>query len=274
MLATMLVRSLAVPVLLVPLVVLAACGSSDSGSPPASPVSTSNGGASGASGGASTAGTSGASGAPSGGASGAAGHAGASGSAGTGGTSGSAGAAGAAGGAGIAGSGGVGPAGSGGASGTAGGSVAGAAGAAGSASSPGGSGGAAAASGAGGMLGTSEMIDVTKSPCFTLATGTSDANNPCDGDLYFLTGANVDLGAAAAGTPYCIPASGMPAPAASLLDVPTDYSACMWTGYVEGGNGLANTGFIVRDASATHHYRMHVTSNTLPTFVFEYDAID
>jgi hypothetical protein len=115
-------------------------------------------------------------------------------------------------------------------------------------------------------------VNVSQSPCFELATGTANAENPCvSGDLYFLTGANVDLDSANAGEPaYCVkPGSPM-----SLEEVPTDYASCNWESYVEGGNSLANTGYVVRDRLGAHHYRLQIVSNSLPTLKFRYAKID
>jgi len=58
----------------------------------------------------------------------------------------------------------------------------------------------------------------------------------------------------------------------NLAAVPSDYSTCAWTNYIEGGFDLANVGIIVR--AGTHHWRLHVTSNALPTLVFEFATID
>lgn len=150
----------------------------------------------------------------------------------------------------------------GGTSATGGGAGAGAAGASGS------GGGAGAGGGSGG---THEEIDATQGACFDLATGHVDSSNPCTADLYFQVGANVDLSSAdASGTPFC-PKTGT---FTSLDAVPTDYSTCAWTNYVEGMTGLANTGYIVRDRAQAHHYRMQIVSNTAPTLVFNYQKID
>jgi hypothetical protein len=149
-------------------------------------------------------------------------------------------------------------------------------------SSTGGTGGDTNAGGTGGGAGTSStgsggaapmlyMVDVTQGGCFTLATGTANADNPClTGDLYFLTGVNVDLDSANLGTPaYCVTGA-----AADLAAVPSDYAACAWMGYIEGASGLQDTGYVVRDRTGAHHYRMQIVSNTLPNLQLHYAQID
>lgn len=115
-------------------------------------------------------------------------------------------------------------------------------------------------------------VMVTGPECFELATGKVDTANPCTfGDLVFLTGAMVDLDSKNQGVPAYCPQTGS---FTDLASVPSDDSACAWTSYVEGGAGLANTGYIVRDATGAHHYKMQIVSNTLPSFVFRYAKID
>jgi hypothetical protein len=142
-----------------------------------------------------------------------------------------------------------------------------------SSSSSGSSDGGASTSdtGTGGDSGMLYEVDVSQSPCFELATGTANADNPCaNGDLYFLSGFNVDLDSANQAEPaYCVTGE-----AAGLDDVPSDYAACSWQGYIEGADGLANTGYVVRDRLGAHHYRMQIVSNTLPVLTFHFDAID
>lgn len=60
----------------------------------------------------------------------------------------------------------------------------------------------------------------------------------------------------------------------TLASVPSDYSACTWEMYIEGAFGLANTGYILLDAAGTHHYRMQIVNNDLPTIQFRFDQID
>jgi hypothetical protein len=126
--------------------------------------------------------------------------------------------------------------------------------------------------GTGGAGPTLTVIDVTQGGCFTLATGTATTDNPCTtGDLYLLTGENVDLDSANQGEPaYCV----KPGPATSLAAVSSDYAGCAWEAYVEGINGLADTGYVVRDRTGAHHYRMQIVSNTLPALKFHYAPID
>lgn len=105
--------------------------------------------------------------------------------------------------------------------------------------------------------------------CFSFATGEATPNNPCDGDIYFLTGINVDLEAVQSGG-FCP----QPGTYTTLASVPSDYTACAFQSYVEGADGLANTGYIVVDAAALHHYRMQIITNDLPTIRFRFDSID
>jgi hypothetical protein len=142
-----------------------------------------------------------------------------------------------------------------------GGSSAGAAGVGGT--SAGGSGGS------GGSSGSSFSIAVNGNVCFTLATGATDTSAQCKGDLMFMVGGNVDLGAPGPQMPYC-PQTGV---FTSVDMVPTSYAGCAWTGYVEGIVGLADTGYILVDGGG-HHYRMRIQSNTLPTLVFQLLKID
>jgi hypothetical protein len=148
--------------------------------------------------------------------------------------------------------------------------------------STGGTGGGTSTGGTGGGAGTSStgsggaapmlyVVDVSQGGCFTLATATASADNPClTGDLYFLTGVNVDLDSADLGTPaYCVKGS-----AADLDAVPSDYAACAWEGYIEGADGLQDTGYVVRDRTGAHHYRMQVVSNAVPDLKLHYAKID
>jgi hypothetical protein len=133
-----------------------------------------------------------------------------------------------------------------------------------------GSGGFGGSDGAGGS--SSEPItEVSPSTagCFTLATAEATPDNPCDGDIYFLTGINVDLEALQSGG-FCP----QPGTYTTLASVPSDYSACFFEPYVEGIDGLANTGYIVADADALHHYRMQIITNEPPTIRFRFDSID
>ncbi len=88
------------------------------------------------------------------------------------------------------------------------------------------------------------------------------------GDMQGLAGANVDLSAPGEG--LCL----LPGTYTTLASIPTDYTSCTFSSYVEGFEGLADHGLIVADAAGSHHYRVHIVSNTNPTLVFEFDAID
>ena len=114
------------------------------------------------------------------------------------------------------------------------------------------------------------VLEGMKPACFDLATGVSTADNPCLADLVFLVGAKVDLQSAGDNTAFCQ----LPGTFSQVGAVPTDYSMCMWIGYVEGGAGLANTGFILRDRASAHHFRARVVSNDLPHLIFDYAPID
>jgi hypothetical protein len=105
--------------------------------------------------------------------------------------------------------------------------------------------------------------------CFTFATKMIGSNmGQACGDWLGLSGANVDI--SGIGSNLC-PLSGT---YTSLSAVPSDYSTCAWTSYIEGLNGLANTGVIVRDAATgTHHYRVRILSNS-PTLDFSFATID
>jgi hypothetical protein len=107
--------------------------------------------------------------------------------------------------------------------------------------------------------------------CFTFATATAkDAMSMSCGDLYALSGANVDLSNGVGSSSLC----DLPGPYGSLAAVPTDYSGCAWTSYLEGGGGLAKHGLIVRDMSGAHHYRAYIVSNTQPALIFSFLKID
>ncbi len=110
--------------------------------------------------------------------------------------------------------------------------------------------------------------------CFTFSTATAmDAMSMTCGDMQALSGANVDLDSPAGPDSmggFC-PLVGT---FTSLSMVPSSYASCAWTSYIEGLDSLADHGFIVRDATHTHHYRMRIVSNALPALVFAFDAID
>jgi hypothetical protein len=111
--------------------------------------------------------------------------------------------------------------------------------------------------------------------CFTFATATSmDAMSMTCGDLQSLGG---DLS-----TPSGPDSMGgiceVTGTFTSVSAVPTDYASCAWSSYLEVNlsDGLADHGLIVRDATHTHHYRLHVTESapSHPTLVFAFEAID
>jgi hypothetical protein len=132
-------------------------------------------------------------------------------------------------------------------------------------------GGTSTSTGTGGAAPMLYVVDVSKGGCFTLATATASTDNPClTGDLYFLTGVNVDLDSANLGEPaYCVTGK-----AADLAAVPSDYAACAWQGYIEGADGLQDTGYVVRDRTGAHHYQMQIVSNTLPNLQLHLAKID
>ena len=113
------------------------------------------------------------------------------------------------------------------------------------------------------------QIDVSGTVCWTLATGSAQVSSTCQGgDIVLMVGANIDLqGTIAAFCP-------LPGTFTSVASIPADYSNCAWTQYIEGMVGLADTGYIVRDAAALHHWKMRIISNTLPTFIAELVPID
>jgi hypothetical protein len=128
---------------------------------------------------------------------------------------------------------------------------------------------------AGGMdAGTETTYMLQVGYCFTFATATGmDSHSMSCGDFLTLSGANVDLetdpGPDGMGG-FC-PLMGT---FTTLASVPSSFAACAWTNYVEGIGGLANTGYIVRDAAHAHHYKMRVISNTQPTLIFSFAMID
>ncbi len=107
--------------------------------------------------------------------------------------------------------------------------------------------------------------------CFTFASATSQnmAGQSC-GDLLLLSGANIDLSAGSGQAALC----DLGGPFASLSAVPTSYASCMWTSYIEGGNGLAGEGLVVLDSMAVHHYRVRIVTNLQPTLVLSFSQID
>ncbi|APR76252.1 Hypothetical protein A7982_01599 [Minicystis rosea] len=140
----------------------------------------------------------------------------------------------------------------------------------------GGSGGTAGSGGGSTGTGGSEPATTTVSlaegiTCLDLATGALDVANPCVGDLVFLQGINVDLSSNGGGSMVYCPKQGT---FESLSSIPKDYATCPWTSYVEGADGLSNTGYVVRDAAAAHHYRFWIVSNLGSEITFALDKID
>lgn len=106
--------------------------------------------------------------------------------------------------------------------------------------------------------------------CFTFATATSmgSMSMTC-GDLQSLGG---DLSTPDSG--ICL----LTGTFTSVSAVPTSYESCAWSSYLEVNlsDGLADRGLIVRDASQTHHYRLHVVESapSHPVLVFGFAPID
>lgn len=135
----------------------------------------------------------------------------------------------------------------------------------------GGSGGADTSTGTGGAAPQDTTLTLTGLICLDLATGATDTTNPCKGDIIFLQGANVDLQTNGNASPtFCT----KPGTFQSLASIPKDYSTCTWDPYVEGAGGLANTGYVLRDAAGTHHYRFWIVDNKGSTITFQLEKID
>jgi hypothetical protein len=116
-----------------------------------------------------------------------------------------------------------------------------------------------------------ELTEVPLASCFTLATGTYEPGNCSDtGDMYLYDMDNrADIGPAGYEDQFC-PQEGT---FSDLESVPEDYSDCQWTAGIEGYDS-ENRGYIVRDASLTHHYKMRIVKNQGVTLSFEYEQID
>lgn len=107
--------------------------------------------------------------------------------------------------------------------------------------------------------------------CFTFATETvTPGNCSDDGDMYLYNmGGRADI--SSNGNLFC-PQEGTHT---SLESIPSDYSDCDWTYSIEGnGTPIDNTGYIVRDTSLNHHYKMWIIKNGGGTLTFEYEQID
>lgn len=125
-------------------------------------------------------------------------------------------------------------------------------------------------------MGDIQTLDVNDGACYFIDADQLTDDNPCDGDLYLLTGFNVDL-SCGGNDCFCLIGSEngwMPAEYGTLSDIPTDYAACQWTSYVEGIEGLTRVGLILRDRAGAHHYRFYIHDNTLPVLRYEIDQID
>jgi hypothetical protein len=116
-----------------------------------------------------------------------------------------------------------------------------------------------------------KQMEINVDSCFKLSTATAkdgSCTGEDDGDIYFWEGANVDI--FSDNEIFCL----LEGEFTDLESVPSDYSECDWTHYVEGMSGLENTGLIVQDVSSTHYYKMRIIDNELPQITFEYEEID
>jgi hypothetical protein len=119
--------------------------------------------------------------------------------------------------------------------------------------------------------GANGTYSVPVGDCFTFATATiQNMQGQSCGDLLTLSGANIDLSSGSGASALC----DLGGPFASLSAVPTSYASCMWTNYIEGGNGLAGEGIIVLDSAAVHHYKVRIVTNVGPDLVFSFADID
>ena len=106
--------------------------------------------------------------------------------------------------------------------------------------------------------------------CYSLADQTSTQQNPCPADLYTMQGQNVDMSSASSFAAICL----LGGVFQNIDQVPSDYSKCSWSSYLEGMEGLAGRALILRDRSTQHHYKWFVQSNTLPVIIFNQATID
>jgi hypothetical protein len=113
------------------------------------------------------------------------------------------------------------------------------------------------------------MVTIGADVCYTFATASGDYSDPCSGDMYTEAGANIDIAAGSGSSALCLVSGTY----SSLAAVPSDYSTCAWSNYVEGGGGLTDQGLIVLDAAGVHHYRVWIQSNS-PNLVFSWDRLD
>jgi hypothetical protein len=117
-----------------------------------------------------------------------------------------------------------------------------------------------------------ESVEVESDSCFTLATGTIQPGDcSAGGDIYFWPGGLNKADLTSSEDIFC-PQEGT---YTNLESVPGDYSACDWDFYVEGNmSPIDNTGYILRDVSLMHHYKMRVIRNDVGVTTFEYEQID
>lgn len=117
-----------------------------------------------------------------------------------------------------------------------------------------------------------ESVEVEVDSCLTLATGTSNPGFCTDGgDIYFWPGYDNKADLNSDEEIFC-PQEGT---YTNLESVPDDYSACNWDSYVEGNMILIdNTGYILRDVSLMHHYKMRIIKNDPGVTTLEYEQID
>jgi hypothetical protein len=110
--------------------------------------------------------------------------------------------------------------------------------------------------------------------CFTFATASSKpSGGQFCGDMLAV---GVDLESAGggwggtSGNGFC----DLPGTYASLSAIPNTYASCAWSQYAEVNLGPpTGHGLIVRDSTATHHYRVRIVS-AVGKLVFSFDAID
>jgi hypothetical protein len=117
-----------------------------------------------------------------------------------------------------------------------------------------------------------KLIEVDVDSCFELSSGSAKTDPECENeDFHFRTGGRVDIGLKE--EIFCLQQGTF----TDLDSVPSDYSDCNRSNYVEGSlgeEGLKNKAAIVRDVSNDHHYKMRFIENELPTITFEYKQID
>lgn len=129
--------------------------------------------------------------------------------------------------------------------------------------------------GGGGADSGDTLYMLVSGDCFTFATATSmDAMSMTCGDIQSL-GGDLSTPGGPDGMGGICEVTGT---FTSVEAVPTSYAGCAWESYLEVNlsDGLADHGLIVRDASQTHHYRLHVIASapSHPTLVFGFAQID